>query len=110
MKSLTIVILFLLLVFTSHKSIAGESSGAVEFIMLQLDDIVIFSVGEHAGKPECSAEGEEWALSLKTESGKAIYAALLSAAAQGKNVRVFGKNDCDVMSDRESLLWIAVEY
>ncbi len=102
MKKITVLILCL---FGSFSVYAGNSNGKVEFLMVHTGDVVIFSAGAHQSKPGCSRVGNawgSWALSLKTESGKAMYAMLLSAQAQSQSVKVIGESACKAWGDRES--------
>lgn len=63
-------------------------------------DVVFFTLdGGHTSKPACSADS--WALSLSTHSGRAMYALLLSAQSQGKQVWVHGTGACAAWGDRE---------
>ena len=95
--------------FTSGVAYAGSSAGTVGGIMPHVGDIVIFTAGTHQSKPTCSASaGDDWALSLSTQTGKAMYAALLLAKAQGKTVTVVGDNVCSAWADREAPRYILV--
>lgn len=96
MQRLTIVIMMSLFPLFSivNSAVAGSSSGQVTVITAHNGDTIIFSAGLHQNKPPCSTIGEEWAFSLSTPSGKAMYSLLLSAQAQGLSVTTYGVNDC----------------
>lgn len=83
---------------------AGQSQGVVNTLMIY-DGVVIFSIGSpvqnHTNKPACSTIGEEWAVSLSTDAGRAIYAALLTALTTGQTVTIGGTGSCGAWSDRE---------
>lgn len=102
-------ILSALLMLQASFVFAGTGSGQVTHIMVIENDAVIFSVEQHLDKPACSTVRDDWAVSLTTETGKAMYALLLSAAAQNQSVEINGKNDCIDWHDRETPLWIQVE-
>jgi hypothetical protein len=85
---------------------AGSSNGLVTEIMAHAGDVSMFSAGAHQGKPACSTQADQWALSLATSTGKAQYALLLYAQARGKALSVVGTNTCSAMADRESPLFI----
>lgn len=87
---------------------AGTSTGPIAMIMAHVGDIVIFDAGSHQGKPACHTVGEQWALSLATPTGRAMYALLLSAQIQGKSVSVTGSGTCSAWGDRESPLFIII--
>ncbi|MGH8602101.1 MAG: hypothetical protein ACREXR_04790 [Gammaproteobacteria bacterium] len=87
---------------------AGNGSGKVVHLIAHAGDIVMFKLDEsHTGKPACSSN--EWALSLSTHSGRAMYALLLSAHSQGKRVVVQGADACSAWSDREAPIYIYMQ-
>jgi hypothetical protein len=89
---------------------AGSSSGRIIVLMAHVHDIVIFeTAGDHADRPACSLGSNQWALSLSTLTGRAMYALLLSAQAQGKEVHVMGSGLCDAWGDRERPLYIFMQ-
>lgn len=84
---------------------AGDASGKVSTIMAHSQDVVFFSLdGPYTNVPVCSSTS--LAVSLATQSGRAQYALLLSASAQGKVVYVHGTGDCAVWGDRETAAYI----
>lgn len=105
MRFSAFVVLFLLSTFC----FAGNSAGKIEQIMVHQGDYVMFRVGAHHDKPSCSTAGADWALSLSSEKGRAMYALLLSAASQNHSVTVVGSNTCS-WPDRESPNYIYVNY
>ena len=96
--------------FMSASAVAGDSSGKVTHLMAYSGNVVMFAAGQHNNPPPCSTVGNHWALSLNSETGKAMYAMLLSAAAQGHTVNVFGENACSAWGDRESPMYMWVDY
>ncbi|WP_425628143.1 hypothetical protein [Vibrio neptunius] len=102
---------------TSPIVIAGEGSGTISRIYVHEKNmsyeapngVVMFKVTTHTNAPaECPSE--EWAFSLETEVGKAMYSLLLSAAAQKQSVVVKGSGDCGDWKDRERPYYIYVNY
>jgi hypothetical protein len=92
----------------SGGAMAGSSTGPVT-IMVYKADLVVFDTGSHADKPTCSAAGNNWAVSLTTPGGRAIYAALLAAQAQGRSVQVIGTGGCSDWPDRETPMAISIQ-
>lgn len=107
MKKLLILSVFIMGMSTAT---AGTSKGTITHLMVHVGDIVIFSAGPHIDKPACSTVRDHWALSLKTEKGKAMYAMLLSSAAQNLTVGVKGSNTCSAWGDRESPVYMYINY
>lgn len=97
------------LVVVSSVVHAGSSVGKVKLLMPG-NNVVIFKLENHVNEPPCSVNAGQWALSLANETGKAQYALLLSAAAQGMVVEVIGSNTCGAWGDRESPTWVSVQY
>ena len=89
---------------------AGSGTGKVTRIGVRQPDVVIFTTETHINMPACSTVGNDWALSLNTENGKAMYAFLLSVVAQGKSVSVTGTNECQAWADRETPLYITASF
>ncbi|HEY6528756.1 MAG TPA: hypothetical protein VIZ65_08675 [Cellvibrionaceae bacterium] len=89
---------------------AGGSNGNVATVMVHSGNAVIFDAGVHNQKPACSIVGNHWAFSLTSEDGKAMYAMLLTAAAQNKKVSVYGTGLCSAWPDRETPLYISIDY
>lgn len=86
---------------------AGSANGKVKRLMAHVHNVVFFDLdGESTGRPACSTQSTQWALSLTTNTGKAMYALLLSAHAQGKAVGVQGTGACGAWGDREEPLFI----
>ena len=107
MKRYGAAVLSSLLIFASSVN-AGSSSGLVTLVMAHVGDVIIFSAGPHQNKPACSTAGEDWAFSLSTQTGKAMYALILSAQAQGKQINVMGTNTCPAWGDREAPAYVYI--
>ena len=86
----------------------GSATGTVLLLQPHNPDVVIFNVGTHGNKPACSSVGDQWALSLSSSAGRAMYALLLAASMQGQTVHVQGTGLCDAWPDRESPRWLVV--
>ena len=112
MKKLTLVV-SILLAFINPYANSGDGAGKVTRIYAHDKDdgkgVIMFNVESHTNPPE-ECPGHEWAFDLSTELGKAMYALLLSAAAQGKSVIVKGAGDCAAWGDRERPYWIRIDY
>lgn len=107
MSRYVIVALLSFSVFVSPAH-AGRSAGQVTQIIAHEGDVVMFSSGFHQDKPLCSTVGEDWALSLSTQAGKAMYALVLSAHAQGKPINVIGSGTCAAWGDREAPRYVYI--
>ncbi|MBI3560770.1 MAG: hypothetical protein HY080_03545 [Gammaproteobacteria bacterium] len=101
-------ILMIILTSIIAPVLASGSTGTVDAMTAHTGDAILFSAGTHTGKPTCSTAGEEWAITLSTSAGKAMYALLLSAQAQGKTVTVVGAGSCSVWPDRETVLRVSI--
>jgi hypothetical protein len=103
MKKLFLSFLLISIFGVAH---AGSSYGKITTIYAHTGDVILFGAGTHAGKPACSTVGDEWSISLATAAGRAMYALLLSAQAQGKAVTAMGANTCSAWGDRETPYFI----
>jgi hypothetical protein len=86
----------------ASNALAGASSGPVTALLVHEPSVVMFEAGPHTAKPACSTVGNQWALSLNSPAGKAMYALLLMAQATGKQVAVQGSGGCTSWGDRET--------
>ena len=89
---------------------AGSSTGLVGVLRAHTNapNIITFSAGTNVGKPACSVIGDEWALSLSTDGGRAMYSLLLMAKAAGLTVTVIGTSACSAWADRETPGYIEI--
>ena len=110
MKKLFFLMLFVLL---SSCVFAGEGSGKVTRIYAHDKNdgsgVIFFAVENHTNAPS-DCPGNEWAFDANTDHGKAMYALLLSAAAQKQSVNIKGAGDCKAWGDRERPHWVMVNY
>ena len=90
----------------ASSAMAGSSVGTVTKIWAHERDVVMFAAGLHSGEPSCRTKSDEWSVSLATASGKAMYALLLTAQAQGGSITVEGTQACTAWSDRETVRYI----
>lgn len=119
-KYISIVLLVLLSV--SNVSYAGYGTGKITSLYVHEqggtgEGVVMFRITQHLYPPSCSKIGDptEWAFSLAKQSGRAMYALLLSAEARSVNVNVvgYGNNEdgnCDAWGDRERPKFIRVTH
>lgn len=110
MRNWLVVLVFLFLSVCSRSVMAGSGAGKVMVLRAHAHDVIMFGLsGGHASRPTCAAAvSDSWALSLSTHTGRAMYALLLSAQAQGKSVQVSGAGDCSAWPDREAPIWIYI--
>jgi hypothetical protein len=114
MKSFSVMIA-LLVMLVSGTVFAGDSTGKVTRIMVHqagssgVGAVVMFTAGTMTDKAACSTQANQWAISLEGNKGKAMYAMLLAAKAQGTTVGVRGSGDCNDWSDRERPIYIWVD-
>lgn len=86
-------------------AVAGDGSGRVTTIMVHEGDVMFFALDTHMGAPACNPNGQ-WAVSLASQKGRAMYAMLLSAQARSAPVYVKGAGDCADWGDRERPLYM----
>jgi|GEM_PF-1429568 len=89
-------------------SYAGDGSGKINQFLIQDGGVIMFDVANHNNPPTCSSHA--WAFDANAPHGKAMYAMLLAAATQGKEVVVQGAGDCAAWGDRERPYYIVVNY
>ena len=92
---------------------AGSSVGLVTAPMVHDGDVLMFGAGPHENRPACVGipqGGATWAVSLRTEKGKAMMSLLLTAHAQKKRVHVQGfvQPHCNDWGDRETPLYAVI--
>jgi hypothetical protein len=82
----------------------SASSNGIEFIYLPVSL-------RGSGTPACATyQGGSYfrfAVSITTDAGKAIYAALTAAAIAGLQVEILGTGACDIQSDTETIMTIS---
>ncbi|MGH6860625.1 MAG: hypothetical protein ACRECY_10230 [Phyllobacterium sp.] len=91
---------------------AGYGSGLVTRVYV-IDDQVIFAVDRHDSAPACGigAYSNEFVFSATSASGKNMYALLLAAASNKKQITVVGTGDCSVVwPNRESAHYFYVAF
>ena len=108
MNILRLMIVGALLLF--HITVnAGQSQGLVSSIYVHEPGILLFGAGNITNTPACN-RSNQWAISLSDTFGKSMYAALLSAQAQNKQVIVYGySNTCSAWGDRELPSYIVIQ-
>lgn len=98
----------LLVAVASSSSFAGSASGSVNYIFVQSPNILAFQVGTTVSSPPTCSTLNQFAVKLDTVFGKNLYAMLLSAQSQGRNVEVYGSGVCDAWPDRERPSWMRI--
>jgi hypothetical protein len=109
--AMRIVGVLVLLVALPLSSQAGTSTGVFSSIVISnLTNAVSFVAGAHNNKPTCAnGSNDYWSFSLSNANAKAMYALLLSAAAQGRTIVVVGFA-CDAGSTSETPAAITVNF
>jgi hypothetical protein len=69
--------------------------------------VVMFSAGTMTDASPCNSVGQ-WAFSLGTLTGRAMYDLLLYAANKNKTVIVKGTGNCSAWADRETVYFISI--
>ena len=83
---------------------AGDGLGKVEIEHVGFGTgFVYFYTTTHTSAPACNSYRKRWALTTTTPEGKAQYLFLLSAEVTGKEVRVWGTNDCNLTGNSETV-------
>jgi hypothetical protein len=100
-----------LLIFISGICCAGEQTGQI--VDLRVSAYKTFNPthvklsGTWSGAPSCATIGF-WAIDTETPTGKNVLATLLAAQAAGKNVRIWGSNQCTLRGDMETATQVGV--
>lgn len=63
-----------------------------------------------SGGPACANNPGEWAFSLDTAAGKAMFNAILHAQAVGASVSIIGDGTCGAWFDRERPSYTQFDY
>jgi hypothetical protein len=106
-------LILVLLASSFQTAEAGTGGGLVTSLLVHAyggngSGTVMFETENNSNKAACSTvgQGSAWAVSLEHEYGRAMYALLLSAKAQGKPISVIGEGDCAAWGDRERPAYI----
>jgi hypothetical protein len=96
-------------------ALASTSNGLVSTPLVTQWGAGLFGVqatgSSFAGtKPACSTApaSTQWAISLGTPIGRAMWASVLQAHALGKVVYINGKGVCDAWADRETVDYVQI--
>ena len=98
------------LFITGSRAQAGTQTGYVTFLEVRdTDGLIYFGLsGTASGKPTC-AVFPAWTLPNEgSETGKKLFALLVSARTAGQQVSVNGKNTCVRWGDQEDVASIRV--
>jgi hypothetical protein len=102
-----ILIIAVLILLLSSNVYAGTSTGKITILGVNKYDQALVFAGEITDAPECSSWGR-FVADLSTNHGRAMYSMMLTARAQGKQIRIVGQNICNVRVDAESIQYIEV--
>ena len=92
---------------------AGTGSGLAEIEAVggySNGQIVFLYTTNHINAPSCNTYRQRWVLDISTSSGKQQYALLLSAQLSGKQVVIWGTNNCSLWVDQDSEGVFSVGY
>lgn len=91
---------------------AGQAQAGKIFSLFSTEfGVVMFhSNGARSSIPSCVGAGMEsrFAIDVKNDAGKSMYALLLTAVAQGKQVWINGTGNCSIWGDTESVNYVYV--
>jgi hypothetical protein len=94
---------------TAH---AGEGIGTVNRLIIRDSDGLIYVDLSAAptGRPSCASTTTYWMIpNENSETGKKLYALLLSAQLAGRTVSIVGKNACVRWGDGEDILYVILD-
>ena len=91
---------------------ASSAAGRVlDYWIHNFHDSFVFTVDGQANRPACASFGSpngRYVVDPRTERGKAIIAAVISAKSTGVKVQVGGAGTCTYYGDSEDLQWFRV--
>lgn len=91
-----IVLPLVLGITTGSATFAGTSQGTVSFLQVLADDFFLFTAGPISSKPACNtAQSDQWEMTLRSPSGRAMLSQLLIAQIQSRQVQVVGTGACN---------------
>lgn len=97
----------ILLAIMSNAAFAGQQTGQV--VSIRVSSMTVSSNTTHiqlsgvsSGRPPC-ATLEFWAFDSDTPQGKSFLAAVLVAQATGREVTIYGTNNCALRPGMESV-------
>jgi len=98
----------------SGAALSGSFSGAinkVEFGPAYINKAFVDVVGSQDSRPACATDGSgyDFGFDMTTVAGKAIYTALLTAIATGKDITISGYNTCTVLGGVEDIKFVQLK-
>lgn len=84
----------------------GNSTGSITVVQIvpgTNNNVFVTSTGVNSALPACAAPGGRYVLDISTATGKAAYAALLSAKLTNNVVTLIGTNTCTFDPTAENL-------
>ncbi len=104
MKNIFAILIALTGLMTTAFSFAGSGGGKITRVYSHAGDVAIYRTQHYVSPPSCNPYGE-FAISLKTYSGRAIHAQVLTAVQEDKTVAIAGTGTCTYLS-RENVRYI----
>lgn len=102
-----VVVAILIAGFTGT-CVASESIGNINILGVNAFDEALIQLTDNDSYAVCAQNFRRYAADLKTENGRSMYSLMMSAQAQGKKLKIVGKNKCDVRGDAESIQYIEI--
>lgn len=91
-------------------AMAGTQTGYITFLQVRdTDGLVYFGLtGTATGKPACAFHSPWSITNENSDTGKRLFALLMSAHAAGQQVSVTGKNTCTRWADQEDVATVSL--
>jgi hypothetical protein len=91
---------------------AGQGTGTVSRLIVRDSDGLVYVTlsTPPTGRPSCAAASTYWMIpNENSETGKKLYALLLSAQLAGRVVQIVGTNTCVRWGDGEDILYVILD-
>ncbi len=89
------------LAFATPAMASEAGLGAISDLQIDGNRVLFALSGPRTGRPAC-AIWDRFVFDLTATNGAAMLAYLLSAEATGKQIRVYGTNDCALVANSET--------
>jgi hypothetical protein len=100
------IVAILLFTFAPRIGHSGDTAGLITELLVSNDfpdRVLVRLTGSNTALPACSTANNRYVLDSSTNTGKQIYASLLSAVHTGTAVTLLGFDTCSLVSNSESL-------
>jgi hypothetical protein len=109
MKLFKSVVAIVAATLAAANACAGEGIGTVSTLIVRDTDGLVYVVlsSPPTGRPSCASATPYWMIpNENSETGKKLYALLLSAQLAGQVVQIVGKNVCTRWVDGEDIQYV----